>query len=116
MKKTLSLKSRKEFQNVLKRGKWYGGTLICLYLCSKPEDKNYLGLGIGKKVGKAYQRNRVKRVIRAAYQEIEPYLKTGYQVVVVWRSHAKWEDLTFSRIRQDMVHAFRKAGVWKEDE
>lgn len=113
MKKTLSLKEPKEFQLTLRKGKWYGGNLISTYILSNNKDVNLLGLAIGKKVGKATKRNRVKRIIRAAYLNIEENILEGYTIVFVWRAKAKFEDLSFNAIKRDIEKAFEKAGLIK---
>ena len=43
---------------------------------------NRLGLSVSKKIGGAVQRNRAKRVMRAAYAEVRDSLKTGFLVVI----------------------------------
>ena len=113
MKKTLSLKNPKEFQKILKLGKWFGGDLISTYILPNKESFNMLGLAIGKKVGKATKRNRVKRVIRAAYLTLEDDISLGYTIVFVWRAKAKVENLTFDIIKKDMEKSFIKAGLIK---
>lgn len=45
-----------------------------------------LGITAGKKVGGAVQRNRAKRVIRAAYREIEDLLPDNIDMVIVARA------------------------------
>lgn len=113
MKKTLSLKEPKEFQRALKKGTWYGGNLISTYILSNNSDTNFLGLAIGKKVGKATKRNKVKRIIRAAYLNLEENLPVGYTIVLVWRAKARFEDLTFDGIKRDLERAFIKASLIK---
>ncbi len=43
---------------------------------------NRLGLSVSKKIGKAVERNRAKRVIRAAYAQVRGELKTGFLIVI----------------------------------
>ena len=43
---------------------------------------NRLGLSVSKKVGGAVQRNRAKRVIRAAYDSVKQELKVGNLIVI----------------------------------
>ncbi len=113
MKKTLSLKEAKEFQKVLNRGKWYGGNYISSYILSNGTKNNFLGLGIGKKVGKATKRNRVKRVIRAAYMSLEEEMKVGYTILFVWRAKAKFAEFNYQEVKKDIEKAFYKAGLIK---
>ena len=121
MKKTLSLKEPKEFQRVLNKGKWYGGNLVSTYILSNNieaniANTNFIGLAIGKKVGKATKRNRVKRIIRAAYLNLEDKISSGYSFVFVWRAKAKYEDVTFVGVKRDLERAFIKAGLLNIEE
>ena len=43
---------------------------------------NRLGLSVSKKVGGAVERNRAKRLIRAAYDSVKSELKTGNLIVI----------------------------------
>ena len=114
MKRTISLKKTKEFQRVLNKGKWFGGTLISVYLLPNRSDKNFVGIAVGRKIGKATKRKRIKRVIRAAYDSLAIDIKRGYNMLFVWKSQATFEDLKYAVICRDMKRAFRKAGLLNE--
>lgn len=116
MKKTLSLKKTKEFQRVLNKGKWFGGTLISIYILPNRSNQNKIGIAVGKKVGKATKRNRTKRVIRAAYQAFEKDIMSGYNFLFVWRSKAEFSELSYKALLRDMERTFKKAELFKEDE
>lgn len=45
-----------------------------------------MGITAGKKVGKAVERNRCRRVIRAAYDQLYPELTGGWDIVIVARA------------------------------
>ena len=47
---------------------------------------NRVGFAAAKEVGKAFARNRARRVMREAYRQLEPGLGTGYDIVFVARS------------------------------
>lgn len=117
MKNTLSLKEPKLFQKTINKGVWYGGNLISTYILSNTgidTEVNFIGLAVGKKAGKATKRNRVKRIIRAAYLSLESEINaTGKIFLFVWRAKAHFEDVTYDGIRKDIERAFKKAGLLK---
>jgi len=74
---------------------------------------NRVGLSVGKKVGNAVVRNRVKRIIREAYRQTEKEycISRGYLVVIAAREAAgkvKTED-----IKRDLRYALGKLGMLK---
>ena len=111
MKNTTSIKDEDLFQKVMNKGSWYGSDFLSGYILPNDNDYNLLGLGIGKKVGKAYKRNKVKRFIRSAYTVLEGNLKTGYNIVLIWKSKASYDNVSYDAIYEDLVKIFTKAGL-----
>ena len=72
---------------------------------------NRVGLTVTKKLGHAVVRTRTRRILRAAYQQLEKEnnIKKGFLVVIVARdaaTTAKTQD-----IYGDLLYAFRKLGL-----
>ena len=111
---TVSIKDSKDFQRVINKGKWFGGDYLSTYILQNGDKSNYIGLAIGKKAGKAYRRNRIKRLIKAGYTELESSLKSGYSMVFVWKIKAKYEEISYEGIYNDLKKAFKKAGILDE--
>lgn len=66
---------------------------------------NRIGLTVTKKMGKAVVRNRIKRIIRAAFHEVERnyVLKKGNLLVISSRedaAEAKSTDIYFEMVKQ----------------
>ena len=108
---TYSIKDDTLFQKLINKGTWYGANFICAYILPNNSDANNIGLGIGKKVGKAYRRNRLKRLIKAAYTNLEPDIKYGYDILFVWKSKANYDEVTYNGIYKDLNYILRKAGL-----
>ena len=72
---------------------------------------NRVGLTVTKKLGQAVIRTRTRRILRAAYQQLEKEnnIKKGFLVVIVARNaatEAKTQD-----IYGDLLYAFKKLGL-----
>lgn len=83
---TLTMTKNKDFLTLYKQGKTIVSPYVILYFrknrCGQPR----LGITAGKKVGNAVCRNRAKRLIRAAYRELEPLLPRNIDLVIVARA------------------------------
>jgi len=71
-----------------------------------------MGITTSKKIGNAVERNRSRRVIRAAFREVQPLLKSGYDFVFVARSRTKYVKST--DLAMIMLNQMKKAGVINE--
>ena len=115
MKNTRKIKKNFEFKIVLKRGKAYGGKNIIIYIYPNNKPFNRMGIGVSKKYGKAVQRNKIKRLIRENYKNIEQNLNGNYNFLIMVKNDAEASKVDFYSIKNDFDTILRKAGCmeWK---
>lgn len=77
------LKSGGEFDTVFRTKNRYSGSLVRLFCVRRPESPTRFGLAVGKKIAKAHERTRGRRVLREALRRLYPYCASGYWIVVV---------------------------------
>ena len=86
MNSSETLKLNKDFKRLYYRGSCAVARCIVLYVRKNRGDKNRIGLTCGKAIGKAYKRNRAKRLMRESYRILSPELKKGYDIVIIART------------------------------
>jgi ribonuclease P protein component len=79
-----------DFDRVYREGSSRGNRFLVLYSFGRgdqePADGSRLGLSVGRKIGKAVTRNKVKRAIREAFWDLSDRLEPGHDYVIVARS------------------------------
>ena len=116
MKKTELLKKNYEFKNVLTRGKFYRGKEIEICIIKNNKKRNFLGIAIGTKNGKAFQRNKAKRLIRESYTKLENSIKDENSIVILMNKKFPIKDMKFSEVLEDMQKIFLKAEILKKED
>ena len=111
MKKTKMLKKNYEFRLVFSKGIYYSGKYIEVFIKKENKKDNFLGIAVSKKSGKAVERNRIKRLIRENYKEIEEYIKPGYTIIILWKKKIDIKYATFNNIKSDIKYIFEKASI-----
>ena len=96
MKQTVMLKKNYEFKIVLTKGRFYIGKQLKIVIL---------------KNGKAFQRNKAKRLIREAYKNLEEKIINGYSIVVLLKKDIDINDMKYIDIINEMENTFKKANI-----
>ena len=115
MKKTKMLKKNYEFRKILSKGKFFVKNNIEICFLKNNLEENLLGIAISTKTGKAYQRNRAKRLIRESYRHIESQLKDGISIVILIKKDTDLKNLKYIEVYESLKSCFYKANLLKEE-
>ncbi len=82
---------------------------VVLY-CKSNQKQSQAGFSVSKKYGKAVQRNRIRRQMKAVVATLMPHVVDNRFIVVIPRKH---EPYNYNTIVTSLTHLFEKAGLTK---
>ena len=112
--KMLSITRNNDFLPLYRRGKSLASSAVICYLMPNKLGVIRLGLTTSKKIGGAVQRNRARRVLRAAFREILPRFQSGYDIVLVART--KTTFIKSTALTPILTAQFEKLGALQSNE
>ena len=107
--KSQTLKQNKDFRRLYYRGKSIASPCLVTYAMKSRTPGVHYGITTSKKIGGAVERNRSRRVIRAALAELEGNIGGNWDIVFVARSRTS--KVKMQRVLQEMTAHFEKLGV-----
>ena len=108
---TVTLNTNSDFRRAYTRGKAYTNPALVSYVRKNRAGICRIGITASKKIGNAVQRNRARRVIRAAAEMLPPF-RPGYDIVFVARTRTVRKKST--EIKDIMYRQLVSAGVIDE--
>ena len=98
--KAAVIKQNKEFRTLYYRGRSQVSPFLVTYVRRNKLGVCRVGITTGKKIGKAVQRNRCRRLIREAYRLVSPTIEGHWDIVFVAR--ARTAQASMQQVKADM--------------
>ncbi|MBO0419323.1 ribonuclease P protein component [Vagococcus fluvialis] len=110
MKKSYRIKKEKEFQKIIYHKDSYANRNFVVYILPAEENTHFrVGLSVGKKIGNAVARNKVKRLMRTSLYDLRDSIKPSYNIVLIARP--KVVDLSLDEVKNNIEHVFKLANI-----
>ncbi len=113
MKRTVTIKNNCDFHRLYGRGKSFQGPALVSYVMKNRAGICRVGITTSKKIGNAVERNRARRVIRAAYRSLEDKITGNFDFVFVART--KTVFINSNDLARIMYSQLSKAGAINEE-
>ena len=113
MKFSSALKLNHIFRRLYATSGHANGYLV-LYARKNRTATNRVGVTVGKKLGHAVVRNRVRRRLREVYRLNEELFAPGWDIVVVARSRCI--SANFGKLTQAYLSLAEKAGILRKEQ
>lgn len=122
--KNIAIKENHLYVKAYRRGDRFVGKYVSVYILrdfaakrlrkENPQKQtvNRLGLAVNKKIGGAVERNRAKRIIRAAYDGVKGDLKMGFLIVISAREQINGQKS--QDIERELLTAFHKLSMFDD--
>lgn len=106
--KSSAIKENRDFRRLYNRGKSKAAPCLVTYAMQNKSGATRVGITTSKKIGTAVQRNRARRVIRAAFSQLEGNVH-GWDLVFVARSRTC--RVKMQQVLADMEKELKALGV-----
>ncbi len=110
MKRNCRLRRNSDFQWVRRNGKSYATPLMVLVFLPNELDYSRFGFVVSKRLGKAVQRNKIKRRMREATRVRLSRIKPGFDLIFIARPPIT--QVEYPGIEQALEGLLRKSGLF----
>lgn len=110
MQRHLRLRRREDFARLRQAGRTWRHPFFILSVAPNHLPHNRYGFVTSKQLGSAVTRNRVRRQLRAAVNQLHPSLAAGHDIVFIARRPLVGQP--FAAILTAMTMTLQRAGLW----
>lgn len=111
MKKVNILKENKEFGRIIATIKPYKYKDFIIYKEKIESNVSHFGISVGKKIGNAVTRNRIKRQIKSIIDQ-NPY-KNNFNCIIIVKKGII--EKTFQEIKEELMEVMNRVKILEEN-
>ena len=110
MKKRNILKENKDFNKIIKENRGYKYKDFIVYVEKNTNDIYHFGFSVGKKIGTAVTRNKIKRQLRSIIDKND--YQNNFNCIIIVRKSIL--EKTYQEKEKILLEAFHKLNIIKE--
>ena len=110
MKKEYRVKKSQDFDNIIRKKQSFANRQFVIYYQENKLDHMRLGISVSKKLGKAHERNKLKRYVRESFKTRKDFLK-NYDIIIIARPAAK--GLSFLEFGSSIDHVLKRSKLYR---
>ena len=110
MKKEYRVKKSQDFDNIIRKKQSFANRQFVIYYQENKLDHMRLGISVSKKLGKAQERNKLKRYVRESFKTRKDFLK-NYDIIIIVRPAAK--GLSFLEFGSSIDHVLKRSKLYR---
>ena len=116
MKQQFRLRRSSDIARVRHEGRSYANHFLVMFvLPDSQRPYSRVGFSISHRLGNAVRRNRIKRRLRACYDQALPHLEPGWDILVVARQPLRGSAVSFSDFQSAVSELLGLAGLLNND-
>ena len=106
-----TIKKNSTFKKIYSQGKSSATQFLVLYWLNNSKEINRFGFSISKKVGKAVQRNKLRRRLKEILrlEEKKYNIERGFDIILIARQDSP--SLSFKKLKVEVTLLLKKTGL-----
>lgn len=114
MKKINIVKKNNDFSLAIKNGKYISNSYFSIYIYKTDLNVYRFGISIGKKIGNAVKRNKIKRQLRSIVDFYRNDYQNGYDYIIIVRN--SYDESSYNEMKEKFIQVIKKLNKGGKDE